>query len=108
LGITPVDLYRAGNAAGPRMDRLRPIDIPVIQQNGVDWVIPLSGGVSTNEQRLAPVRAWWLLPRGTIFSTLLAVRNDHGSHWVWEPAQSMELAEFLRLLASLNGEFVRV
>jgi hypothetical protein len=95
LGITPVDLYRAGNAAGPRMDRLRPIDIPVIQQNGVDWVTPLSGGVSTNEQRLAPARAWWLLPSGTIFNALLVVRNDHGSHWVWEPAQGMELAEFL-------------
>ncbi len=103
-----MDLYRVGNAAGPRMDRVRPIDIAVVQQHGVDWVHPLSGGVSTYEYRFRPAGAWWLIPRGTLFSDRLVVRNDHGSHWVWEPAQSMELREYLRLLAHLNAEFARV
>ena len=108
MGITPIDLYRAGNAQGPRMDHVRPIDIAVVQQHGVDWVNPLSGGASTHEHRFRPARAWWLIPKGTVFSDGLVVRNDHGAHWVWEPARSMELREYLRLLADLNAEFLRV
>jgi hypothetical protein len=41
MGVTPVELYRAGNSTGPRMDHVRRNrDIVVIQQNGVDWVDP--------------------------------------------------------------------
>lgn len=106
MGITPVDLYRAGNATGPKMDHVRPNrDIAVIQQNGVAWVNPSSGGVSTRERMHWRFQGWWRIPKGTAFSDLLTVRNDHGDHWSWEPAQSMELAEYVRLLAALNGEF---
>jgi hypothetical protein len=107
VGVTPVDLYRAGNATGPRMDHVRPNrDIAVTQQNGVDWVHPLSGGISTREQPYWAFRGWWRIPKGTAFSDLLTVRNDHGDHWSWEPARSMELAEYVRLLEGLNKEFV--
>ena len=102
-----MDLFRAGNAAGPRMDHVRPNrDIIVVQQNGMDWVAPLSGGISTREKPYWPFRGWWRIPQGRPFSDLLTVRNDHGDHWIWEPAMGMELAEYVRLLASLNAEFV--
>jgi hypothetical protein len=83
-------------------------DIIVTQQNGVDWVNPLCGGISTRERQHWPFGAWWRIPQGTPFSDSLTVRNDHGDHWVWEPAQGMELAEYVRLLANLNGSFVPV
>ena len=108
MGITPVDLYRAGNAAGPRMDHVRPNhDIVVVQRNGGDWVDPLCGGASTHERKPWPHGTWWKIPKGTPFTDLLTVRNDHGTHWSWEPAQSMEFSEYVRLLVTLNGEFVR-
>jgi hypothetical protein len=107
MGTTPVDLYRAGNATGPKMDHVRPNrDIVVIQQNGVDWVNPLCGGISTRERMYWQFRCWWRIDKGTSFSDLLAVRNDHGDHWNWEPAQGMSLADYVRLLVNLNGEFV--
>ena len=107
MGITPVDLYRAGNAAGPRMDHVRPNrDIVVVLQGGAAWVNPLCGGISTREKTYWVFRWWWRIPRGTAFSDRLTVRNDHGDHWNWEPTQGMEFAEYLRLLAALNGEFV--
>jgi len=104
-----VDLYRAGNSTGPRMDHVRPNrDIVVIRRNGVDWVNPQQGGVSTQESIYWPARHWWRIAQGTPFTDLLGVRKDHGNHWVWEPAQGTELAEYVRLLATLNVEFVHV
>jgi hypothetical protein len=109
MGVTPVDLYRAGNSTGPRMDHVRPNrDIVVVKQHGVDWVDVQQGGISTRERTYWPHRGWWRIPQGTPFTNFLVVRNDHGDHWVWEPAQGMELAEYVRLLATLNKEFLPV
>jgi hypothetical protein len=104
-----MDLYRAGNGAGPRMEHVRPNrDIAVLQRSGVDWVDPQCGGISTRERAFWPFRFWWRIPKGTAFSDRLTIRNDHGDHWVWEPAQAMELSDYVQLLASLNSEFIRV
>jgi hypothetical protein len=108
MGVTPVDLYRAGNSTGPRMDRVRPTDIVVIQQHGVDWVNPQQGGVSTREAIYWPSRHWWRILQGTSFTDFLVLRKDHGDHWLWEPARGMEFAEYVRLLATLNKEFMHV
>lgn len=89
------------------MDKLKPTDIVVVQQNGTDWVDPSSGGPSTQGAKVWPARHWWVIPQGRPFSDSLNVRNDHGTHWVWEPAIGMELAQFIQLLAELNKEFVR-
>ncbi|MGH7112706.1 MAG: hypothetical protein ACREFK_20075, partial [Stellaceae bacterium] len=101
-----LDLYRSGNSMGPRMEHVRPKDVKLTQQNGVDWIYPNSGGVSTFEQRFWRARKWRLLPHGTDFSDLLVVWKDHGIHWVWEPAQGMEFAEYVRLLSGLNAGFI--
>lgn len=106
MGVTPVDLYRAGNAMSPKMDNVRPKDIVIVQQNGIPWVNPSSGGISTRQSKHWNFRCWWMIPQGTLFDDRLTVRNDHGNHWVWEPTQGMELAEYVRLLTSLNGLFI--
>ena len=107
MGVTPVDLYRAGNATGPRMDHVRSgRDIVVTQIGGADWVYPMCGGVSTVEKMHRQFKTWWHIPQGTIFTDLLVVRNDYTNHWSWEPAQAMEISEYVRLLAGLNAEFV--
>ncbi len=39
MTITPVDLYRRGNATSPRMDNVRPNkDIAIYENNGQIWV----------------------------------------------------------------------
>ena len=91
-----------GNRGSPRMDHIRPRDIVVTQQNGVDWVDPQQGGISTTEIPYWPAPHWWQILRGTPFTDLLVVRKDHSGHWVWEPAQGMELAEYKRLLRTLQ------
>ena len=103
MGVTTVDLYRAGNSTGPRMDHVRPTDIVITQRNGVDWVNPQQGGVSTREQIYWPARHWWRIPQGTPFTDLLTLRRDHADHL---PARPMELSEYVQLLANLNKEFV--
>jgi hypothetical protein len=106
VGVTPIDLYRAGNATGPKMDHVRPKDILIVQQNGADWVNPLTGGISTFENKIWNFGHWWLVPQGTQFDDRLTIRNDHDDHWVWEPRQGMELAEYVRLLTAVNGLFI--
>jgi hypothetical protein len=83
-------------------------DIVVTQQNGVDWVNPRQGGISTPERPYWPHPHWWRILQGTPFTDLLVVRSDHSGHWVWEPAQGMEFAEYVGLLATLNGDFIHV
>ena len=34
--------------------------------------------------------------------------HDHSDHWVWEPAQDMELDRYTAMLAALNPQFTRV
>src|SRR5262245_53608621 len=105
---TPVDLFRAGNAGGPRLDHVRPNrDIAAYRQGGVDWVRAGTGGVSTFASRKPWGGIWWRLPAGTTHSDLLLVYNDHGDHWVWAPAQDMGMDRYTALLARLNLHFLR-
>jgi hypothetical protein len=105
---TPVDLFRRGNASGPRLARVRVgTDIATVQKNGEDWVVARSGGVSTFS---APGRGanWWRLPAGTDYPDELLVVNDHGNHYNWEPNVDLPLRAFVALLASLEPAFQKI
>lgn len=108
---TTLDLYRIGDAGGPRLDAVRPgIDVSVKPVNGVVWVdgTPNGGGSvrsSIYSLRRASSR-WWRLPAGSPYSSQLVVRNDHGNHWLVELASDMPLAAYENLLRTLNGLFV--
>ena len=54
MARTPVDLFRAGNTAGPRLDRVRPNwDIAVYQLKGADWGVRAGagGGIHVRERQ---------------------------------------------------------
>jgi hypothetical protein len=108
MAKTTTDLYRRGNAAGPRLAHVRiGKDIDVFSQNGVDWVAAHSGGISTFATPGAGIN-WWLLLAGFDYPDELAVVNDHGDHFNWEPSADMPLADFLSLLASVETAFQKI
>ena len=105
---TTTDLYRRGSASSPRMDHVRVgKDISPFERGGVLWVAARSGGVSTFSSQGVGTH-WWLLPRGYTYSDTLAVVNDHGNHYNWEPRADMLLAEYITLLVEVNAHFIKV
>ena len=109
MGLTPIDLYRRGNANSPRMDHVRPVDVVRFVQNSTEWVRGRSGGISTFASSTPPGRGRiWRLPAGTLYLDELHLENDHGDHWSWEPAQDMQLSAYLDGLRALNAEFIRL
>jgi hypothetical protein len=108
MAKTTTDLYRRGNATGPRMTHVRiGKDIVTYSRGGIDWVMAFSGGVSTFSTQ-GPGKNWWLLPRGSDYSDELDVVNDHGNHHSWEPNSDLPLADFLAFLASVESAFRRI
>jgi hypothetical protein len=108
---TALDLYRVGDAGGPRLDAVRPgIDVSVKPVNGVDWVDGTPNGGASTRSAIYPLRRassrWWHLPAGSPYSSQLILRNDHGNHWLVEPATDMPLDVYENLLRALNGLFV--
>lgn len=94
---------------GPGLELIRPgIDVIIYQKNGVDWVQMATGGASTRSvaYRLRRAGRWWRIPAGTNYPDALVVYNDHGNHWVWEPAHDMPLFDYVAALAGMNGTFV--
>lgn len=109
--VTTLDLYRIGTVDGPGVVAVRPgIDISVRLIDGVDWVSGTpDGGVSLRSSAWPLRRStsrWWRLPIGTPYSGQLAIRNDHGHHWLVEPATGMPLGEYRALLRALGAFFV--
>jgi hypothetical protein len=108
MAKTSTDLYRRGNAGSPRMAHVRiGKDIDVYSQSGVDWVSARSGGVSTFSTPGFGAN-WWHLPAGSDYPDELAVVNDHGNHFNWEPSVDMPLADFLTLLAGVESNFRKI
>lgn len=113
---TKVDLYRNGNASGPRMTHIRtnlshPVNFDVeaeIDPSGAIWVKVNSGGLSTWE---LPTPTWdkvWKLPAHSNFPTSLKVWNDAPGHWSWDPASKMSLHDFRMALSIVEGLFTRI
>jgi hypothetical protein len=109
MAATALDLYRMGNAAGARLDHVRPgRDVHVFERDGAEWVEGRSGGVSTFSRMGVQPAIWWRLPVGSSFDEVrLVLWNDHGQHWSWEPARDMPLSEYREALATANAQFVR-
>jgi hypothetical protein len=106
MGTTPKALYRRGNATVPRIDNVRPSDIAIISQTGVDWVRSRSGGVSCFDYTPPPgTGRIWYLPAGASYPDELYLRDDGNGHWNWEPEIDMTLADFKALLAAVGRNF---
>ena len=109
--LTGIDLYRIGDARGPALEAVRPgIDVVVRSFDGVDFVTQTpDGGASTRSDTYALRRAtsrWRRLPAGCVYSRRLVIRNDHGHHWLIEPATMMPLSAYRDLLRALGALFL--
>ena len=82
-------------------------DIVTYSKSGIDWVVALSGGVSTFSVQ-GYGKNWWLLPAGFDYSDELVVVNDHGNHYSWEPKVDLPLADFIGLLGSVEPGFRKI
>jgi hypothetical protein len=107
---TRLDLYRAGNKSGPRLEHFRPGEIVTSVQNGVEWVFgPKQGGASTLDAPLGLRGTWYVLPKGAGYDDLILFAwNDYGNHWSWEPTRDMPLTVYANALKALNTSFNRV
>jgi hypothetical protein len=116
MRISSVDVYRSGNASGPRLSALRLKDThpddPDIEtyadHTGAVLVRASSGGVSVWER---PDRRWrkiWMLPAGSAYPTELKLWSDIAPHWIIAPATDMFLLKYVSALDTLSLAFVRV
>lgn len=88
------------------MNNVRPQDIPVYLVDGVEWVAPNTGGISTFSTAVGLSPTVWRLNAGYNYNALLVVTNDRGNHYTWAPAARMTKANFVALLAVVNPAFV--
>ena len=108
----PVDLFRMGNAAGPRLDNVRPQDVDFVEErlpNGqVVRMVQPRGGISTFDG-IDPRRPgkWWRIPGGTLLPETIRVVRDlrdprtRLTHYSLRPARYMTLLEFVGELQAL-------
>jgi hypothetical protein len=106
-GTTPVDLFRSGNTTSPRMDNVRVQDITQVTLDGVVYVKPATGGISTSTTAASLSPTVWKIPKGTSFPDTIRLNNDKPGHYAWEPASQMKLTDFTSLMSALNSKFVK-
>lgn len=108
----PVELFRKGNTAGPRLDNIRPSAVDVVEEtmpNGetIRMVHP-RGGISTFDgiNRRLPGK-WWRIPAGTAVPDSIRVVRDRRdpvsqlTHYSLRPTRYMTLLEFVSGLQNL-------
>ncbi|WP_051108832.1 hypothetical protein [Actinomadura flavalba] len=90
------------------MDNVRQGDLTIYSVDGIDYVQPDTGGISTFAGNAPPDnrRNWWSLPAGSVIPNGLTVRNDSGNHYLWEPTWNQPLTSYqarLRAVAPWGG-----
>ncbi|KAI0084444.1 hypothetical protein BDY19DRAFT_898505 [Irpex rosettiformis] len=104
------DLYRFGNTTSARFENVRPQDIQTVTINGVKYVKPRTGGISTaavlppNPDRTRT----WVLGASVALGSLLLARNDHGTHWAIEPSSQITFDAYVGALRPLNNSARRL
>jgi len=102
----PVDLFRMGNASGPRLDNVRPQDVDFVDEklaNGqvVRMVHPRGGRSTFDGVNPRLPGKWWRIPAGTMLPDTIRVIRDQRdprtqiTHYSLRPARYMTLLEFV-------------
>lgn len=109
----PENLFRVGNAAGPRLDYVRDRDITIIYQGDKAIVLPHTGGISVFNKIHPRLRGiWWKCSAGTPCPeelTIVCDRERSGlRHYSIQPAYQMELQAFQAALRRFAEYFERV
>ena len=110
----PVNLFRMGNASGPRLDNIRDWDVPIeLVGTGSTAVkmVKADGGISTFDGIAKDMvdGKWWCIPATVVLPDTINVVKDKMNpktgitHYSIRPARYMTLLEFadgLRMLAA--------
>lgn len=104
--MAPENLFRLGNATGPRLDNIRrPKDVDTTEINGILVVIANGKGISlSTKDRIesTPMSGWvWKIPKGTSVPVGLKLLNDRPGHYSIAPTSNIPLDEFKGLLSKL-------
>jgi hypothetical protein len=118
-----LDLFRQGNASGPRLDHVRfgadrvaqrkVVDVRPYLVNGELWVPGQTGGISTFDRPTADELHWWCIPAGTELPAELVARRDHTlrdgrTHYSLAPGYDMPLSAYRAALAALHDRCRRI
>jgi hypothetical protein len=114
--LVPEDVYRLGNAAGPKLDNVRQSDVETNEINGVVMVVANGKGVSVFDRdglARVPLAGWvWRIPARTPLPAGLKFVHDPlpdiPGHYVIAPVHNMPLAKYKGLLEELAVHAVKV
>ena len=106
------DVFRFGNASGPRLTHIRERDIRTFASAGRIWVRAGREGISllTWKRIIDSPRDdhVYRIAQGTILPTGLHLIDDGGGHYLLAPQHDMPLDSFRELLERLSPECVLV
>ena len=108
----PVDLFRMGNASGPRLDNVRDTDVPFeeirVGDGHIVRMVKPDGGISTFDAINPRLPGkWWRIPAGTMLpDTIRVVRDQRDprtriTHYSLRPTRYMTLLQFVSGLQEL-------
>ena len=119
----PVDLFRMGNASGPRLDKVRlGKDVgsteEILPSGKTVTMVGPDGGMSTFDAKNPTLTGvWWRIPAGVKLPDTIRVTKDHGvwnaaarlriTHYSFRPARKMTLAEYVEGLREIAAQAVR-
>jgi RHS repeat-associated protein len=97
------DLYRSGNAQGPKIG---PENMRLGKEIAPDGTAMPGLGASTFESRGSG--RWWKLPAAYVVPATLCLRHTHGDHWQLEPAVPTSLSNYGAALLSTQPAWIDV
>jgi len=110
--VVPEDVFRLGNADGPRLDHVRSRDVDTTTIDGVQMVIANGKGISLFDRegiRLAPFTGWvWKVAAATSLPPGLKLVQDKPHHYCIAPASNMPVTRYKSLLEQLALSAQRV
>ena len=112
--VPDVNLFRVGNAGGPRFDHVRDRDIDTVEHNGTTSVIANGKGISLTTQKGLDASRFgghvYMLSAGTTLPGGLKLNHDDAHHYSPCPTRPMSLGQFLELCRALAPalSFVKV
>ena len=114
INFTPIELWRLGVKASPRLDKLRVpprppgkvVDVQTYAKNGQIWVKAGTGGVSLFDGKNPRLDGlyWWRIPSGSPIPMELKITKNHKdrltglTHFRIEPIFDLPLDHFICLL----------
>lgn len=110
FNLPPEDLFRTGNASGPKISNARiPKDITVVEISGISHIIADNRGISLSSKDIYINDKYvWVLEKGTDLGPNLRLVNDHDDHFMIIPRVTMPLSTYKSCLDQLALKCKRI